>query len=486
MRPAGCVNGLLADRYRLDERIAVGGMGEVWRGEDTVLGRPVAVKCLKPEYADDAEFRARFRNEARHAAGLSHPGIASVYDYGEQVDPEKAAWLVLELVDGEPLSALLHRTGRLPVDQALDVVGQAALGLQAAHEAGVVHRDVKPGNLLVRPDGAVKVTDFGIAWAADAVPLTQTGTVVGTAYYLSPEQAAGKPVTPASDVYSLGVVAYECLAGTRPFPGNNPLAVAQAHLQQPPPPLPADVPPAVAALVLRALEKDPARRPACAADLAREAFSLRAATAATSPHTMVLPVTEAPAQPPAAAPVPGRPHNHRRAVRLASAALAVVVVALSVRACTGTSEVVVPAVAAGTSVAAASAQLGAAHLDAFRVTHTSTTVLPGRVIGTDPPAGTKVKKGGAVTLVVSSGRPKVMVTSSSYAGKSASTVRAALLGLGLAPVLAYDGAGTPAGTVSSVTPTGSLTYGATVTVHVVPVPLRGDPGRGKKKHGEHD
>ncbi|MCU1672206.1 MAG: serine/threonine protein kinase, partial [Frankiales bacterium] len=292
--PAGCVDGVLAGRYRLDERIAVGGMGEVWRGQDTVLGRLVAVKCLKPEYVHDPEFSERFRAEARHAAGLSHPGIANVYDYGEQSEPEQAAWLVMELVDGEPLSTLLHRKGAMTADQALDVVGQAAMALEAAHVAGVVHRDVKPGNLLVRPDGVVKVTDFGIARATDAVPLTQTGTVVGTAYYLSPEAASGQPVTPASDVYSLGVVAYECLSGQRPFPGDNAVAVALAHLRETPPPLPGSVPSAVQDLVFRAMEKDPALRPVHAGDFGREAQALRAGLAGEG-------TVELPVEPPSAA-----------------------------------------------------------------------------------------------------------------------------------------------------------------------------------------
>ncbi|MCU1590619.1 MAG: pknA [Frankiales bacterium] len=506
--PAGCVDGLLAGRYRFDERIAVGGMGEVWRAEDTVLGRVVAVKCLKPEYVDDAEFRERFRNEARHSAGLSHPGIASVYDYGEQTEPEKAAWLVMELVDGEPLSALLHRSGRLPAEQALDVIGQAALGLEAAHNAGVVHRDVKPGNLLVRPDGVVKVTDFGIAWAADAVPLTRTGTVVGTAYYLSPEQASGAPVTPASDVYSLGVVAYECLAGVRPFPGTNPLAVATAHMQHPPPELPADVPVPVRDLVMAALEKDPARRPAHAGDFGRTALALRDALAGSDPATALQVQPPVAARPPgAAAPtralttvtpgtpgppaaLPSRqvaapgPHNHRRAVRVTSALLAVVVLALLLRSCFAAADVTVPAVKAGTTVDAATSQLAAAKLDVLRATQTSKTVAPGRVIGTVPAAGTQLKEGASITLVVSSGRPKVPVSSAVYIGRSPSEVRTTLLGLGLVPTFAYDGSGAPAGTVSGVTPTGSLTYGAAVTIHVVPVPSPRKHGKGKGGKGD--
>ncbi|MCW2613807.1 MAG: serine/threonine protein kinase, partial [Frankiales bacterium] len=266
------VDVLLADRYRLEERIAVGGMGEVWRAADTVLGRVVAVKTLRPEFVGDADFRARFRAEAQHSARLSHPGIAAVYDFGETPD---AAWLVMELVDGEPLSSLLWRERVLPTDRVLDVVAQTAAALQAAHDGGVVHRDVKPGNLLVRPDGVVKVTDFGIASAAGSTPLTQTGQLVGTALYVSPEQASGRRAGPASDLYSLGVVAFECLSGARPFPGEHPVAVVLAHLNDPPPDLPSEVPPAVVALVQRLLAKDPADRPASAGELAVTARALR-------------------------------------------------------------------------------------------------------------------------------------------------------------------------------------------------------------------
>ena len=485
MFPAGCVDGVLAGRYRLDGRIAVGGMGEVWGGEDVLLGRPVAVKCLKPEYVDDAEFRERFRGEARHAAALSHPGIASVYDYGEQVEPETAAWLVMELVDGEPLSALLQREGRLSTERTLDIIGQAALALEAAHAIGVVHRDVKPGNLLVRPDGVVKITDFGIARAADAVPITRTGSLIGTAYYLSPEQAAGSAVTPASDVYSLGVVAYECLTGQRPFPGTNPMAVAAAHIGEQPPTLPADVPEPVRDLVMRALDKDPAKRPAHAGDLGRAALALQHGDAADPAKTRVLPVV--PTRPPVRAPARAqgsRLHQHRRAVRIASVLLAVVVLRLTARACLAPAAVVVPRIAAGTTVDAATEQLAAVRLDAARVTQTSKTVAAGRVIGTFPAAGETVHEGDDVTLVVSSGKPKVTVTSSAYAGKSPSSVRTALQGLGLVPTFAYDGRGTPAGTVSSVTPAGSLTYGSAVTVHVVPVP--DDRDDDKKRRGKDD
>src|SRR4051794_30414456 len=274
----------LGDRYRLEQRIAIGGMGEVWQATDALLGRRVAVKVLKPGSAADPQFIERFRSEARHTASLSHPGIANVFDYGEVGD---MAYLVMELVDGEPLSTVLARDQRLTPASTLDIVGQVGLALQAAHDAGVVHRDVKPGNLLIRPDGVVKVTDFGIARAVDAAPVTQTGMVVGTAAYLSPEQASGRPITAASDIYSLGVVTYECLTGSRPFTGESPVAMAMAHINDAPPPLPKDVPPLVADFVQRAMDKDPARRQPSAGDFGRTALALattlRDQPAATDP-----------------------------------------------------------------------------------------------------------------------------------------------------------------------------------------------------------
>ncbi len=281
---------VLGERYRLDTRIAIGGMGEVWSAQDETLGRTVAVKVLKPEYAEDPTFVERFRAEARNTARLAHAGIATVYDYGE-VPVEGAlgssAYLVMELVPGKPLSAILHERGQLRPSETMSIVGQTALALQAAHERGVIHRDIKPGNLMITPDGRVKVTDFGIARATDEVPLTQTGTVLGTSYYLAPEQAAGREVTAASDVYSLGIVAYECLAGRRPFSDTNPVAVAMAHQTQPPPPLPATVAPPIAQLVYAALSKDPRDRPPTAGEFGRRALALAdpAATGAMAPPT---------------------------------------------------------------------------------------------------------------------------------------------------------------------------------------------------------
>jgi eukaryotic-like serine/threonine-protein kinase len=289
-----------AHRYRLDSRIATGGMGEVWRGTDTSLNRPIAIKLLKHEYADDATFRSRFETEARHAASLQHPGIAAVFDVGESQASGVAdgsgvprPFLVMELVDGQPLSALLRVGEGLDPDAVRDLLAQAGDAIGAAHRAGIVHRDIKPANLLVTPDRKVKITDFGIARASEGLGLTGTGQVMGTPQYLSPEQARGEVATSASDVYSLGVVAFECLAGRRPFEAESPVATALAHIQQPAPDLPASVPADLAAVVGRALAKDPADR---YADGSAFAAALRdPATAATR---IVAPA-------PVPAPVPG-------------------------------------------------------------------------------------------------------------------------------------------------------------------------------------
>ncbi|HET6699208.1 MAG TPA: protein kinase [Nocardioidaceae bacterium] len=262
-----------AQRYRLDSRIATGGMGEVWRGTDTVLDRQVAVKVLKAEYAEDPTFRTRFETEARHAAALHHPNVASVFDYGEldlaagQGGPGTRPCLVMELVPGQPLSTLVSGEP-LPAQTATDLVAQAADAIAAAHALGIVHRDVKPANLLVTPDGTVKITDFGIARAADGVALTGTGQIIGTPHYLSPEQAEGRAATPASDVYALGVVLYECLTGARPFQGDTPVGTALAHLREPVPDLPASVPEHLRAVVTRAMAKEPTDRYASARELA--------------------------------------------------------------------------------------------------------------------------------------------------------------------------------------------------------------------------
>ena len=283
---------LLGARYTTTRRIAVGGMGEVWAATDAVLGRQVAVKILRDELVGSPVSLARFRAEAKHTAALAHRGIASVFDYGEDDhDGRHIAYLVMELVPGRPLSRLIAESGPLPLTTALDLLAQAADALHAAHVAGVVHRDVKPGNLLVLDDGTLKVTDFGIARAANSAALTEVGQVIGTASYISPEQASGGEATAASDIYSLGVVGYEMLAGHPPFTADNPIALTMAHVHQAPPPLPDTVPAEVRNVIAAAMSKDPVDRPSDAAAFAADLRRLQ--TASVGEPTLVM-VDDAP------------------------------------------------------------------------------------------------------------------------------------------------------------------------------------------------
>jgi len=256
----------LSGRYSLTERIAAGGMGEVWAAIDTVLGRTVAVKLLHPSLSQESNFVERFRDEARHTASLHHPNIATVFDYGED---DGTAYLVMELVVGQPLSQIIAERAPLSAQETVSILAQAATALEAAHQGGVVHRDIKPANILITPDGTAKLTDFGIARAIDAAPLTQTGQLLGTAQYLSPEQALGQSATGSSDIYSLGVVGYEMLTGERPFDSGTVVATALAHVNQPPPPLPVTIPIGVRDVINAALAKNPADRPASAAAVAQ-------------------------------------------------------------------------------------------------------------------------------------------------------------------------------------------------------------------------
>ena len=256
---------ILGERYRLESRIASGGMADVWAGIDEVLQRSVAIKVMRPDSDHERLFALRFRDEAVHAAGLMHTNIATVFDYGED---DGLAFLVMELVDGQTLSKILAERAPLESGEVRSILGQAALALGVAHEARVVHRDVKPANILVRPDGVVKLTDFGIARALDASGHTQHGEMLGTPNYISPEQALGHAATGASDLYALGVVGHEMLSGKRPFDRGTPIATALSHVNEPPPALPDDVPSDLRDLIAECLEKDPQKRPPNAAEVA--------------------------------------------------------------------------------------------------------------------------------------------------------------------------------------------------------------------------
>jgi len=259
----------LGGRYTLGTAIASGGMGDVWEATDEVLQRPVAVKVMRPQGPEDDAFLERFRDEARGSASLHHPNIASVFDYGEE---HGTAYLVMELVPGRTLGDIIRDSdGGMPAEEVRSLLGQAALALSAAHEAGVVHRDVKPANIIVTPEGQAKLTDFGIARVGDGSGHTLTGEVLGTPDYISPEQALGEPATAASDIYSLGVVAHEMITGRKPFDMGTAVATAIAQVNDPPPELPSTVPLDLREVVDACLAKAASDRPADARTVAEAA-----------------------------------------------------------------------------------------------------------------------------------------------------------------------------------------------------------------------
>jgi len=307
---------LLGNRYRLDERIATGGMGDVWRGTDVVLGRVIAVKVLRTAMLADAEFAARFYGEARMMAAFRHPGVVEVYDYAsadDSGDDEQVAYLVMAYVEGEPLSNRVKQ-GPMDVAETMSIVAQAADALHAAHEAGTVHRDVKPGNLIVKPTGAVVLVDFGVARSAAVTSVTAVNAIVGTALYMAPEQVAKGNVSAATDIYALGAVAYHCIAGRPPFDGDNALQVALRHLEDEPDPLPSHVPLPVRQLIARAMAKQPADRFTSAAEFADAALAAAGTsdrknltgTSLTSPLSQTAPTRAVPtrAVPTRAVPLP--------------------------------------------------------------------------------------------------------------------------------------------------------------------------------------
>ncbi|WP_231502721.1 serine/threonine-protein kinase [Blastococcus sp. URHD0036] len=426
----------IADRYELRTLLATGGMGQVWRGHDTLLGRDVAVKVLRSEYTGDPSFLARFRAEARHTAVLGHPNIATLYDYGEVPagpgSTEHLAYLVMELVDGEALSQLLARGGPLDAARTADVLRQTAAGLGAAHAVGVVHRDVKPGNVLVRRDGTSKLTDFGIASSAASVPLTGTGQIIGTAYYLSPEQAQGAAATPASDVYALGLVGYEMLAGRRAFDGENSVQVALRHITDVPPPLPATVPAGLRDLIDRALVKDPARRiPDGNAfrDAVDDVLAGRAPGTVAPAATRVFPA-HGPGPSPATARAP-RPQPHRRSRRRGLVAALAALAVLAVLA------VVLVLSLAGDDDPGSGA--------AAPTTSAPTTSSPAATAAPEPEV--------------------VEIDAADYVGRPVGEVQAELTRLGLTvqlrPVTTADA---PDGEVLAVSPDGELAIGRAVTL----------------------
>src|SRR2546422_3596248 len=285
------INTLFDGRYRILRKLGTGGMANVYLAEDEVLGRRVAIKILNDRHAGDDQFVERFRREAKNAASLSHPNIVSIYDRGEA---EGTYYIAMEYLDGRSLKELIVARGPAPIHLAVDYARQILAAIRFAHRHGIVHRDIKPHNVLVGPEGRLKVTDFGIA-RSGASQMTEVGSIIGTAQYLSPEQAQGSPVDQTSDLYSVGVVLYELLTGEVPFTGDTPLEIAMKHLSEvpkPPSELRPDVPADLDLVVLRALAKDPEDRYQTAeemnADLARIQRGLGVSSETTDAATAVL------------------------------------------------------------------------------------------------------------------------------------------------------------------------------------------------------
>jgi hypothetical protein len=494
---------VLGGRYRLDSRIAGGGMGQVWRGTDLLLGRPVAVKLLREEYSDSEEFRARLHAEAKAAAVLTHPNVATVFDYGETTTPGDRcrSYLVMQLVDARSLSEVAGEPPdpRWPADRVVNLLRQAADALAAAHRAGLVHRDIKPANLLVGPDDRLTITDFGIARAAGAMPLTVTGATIGTPDYMAPEQAAGEPVGPAADLYSLGLVGYELLAGRRPFAGDTGVARAAARLARDPAPLPDDVPAPVQQLIADLLSRQPADRPddvALGRRLREVAGAAAAApsTAPTAAGTAPMPVLTPPNRP--TGPFTGRAglaEAFRRGYRSrwawpAAAAVLLLIIIVAV-ASTGTGRaadtlVRVPNVV-GARLAAARHTL--AH-DGFtiHVRKINSRRPAGTVIKEQPAARARLARHGVVTLTVADGFVRVPRHGLLGVPFTTAANRLAAHGLHASESFAYNS--NPAGTVVKVGRHGRVRLGSTIplTVSKGPLIIRTVPTNpGPPSHGHH-
>jgi eukaryotic-like serine/threonine-protein kinase len=409
---------MLGGRYRMESPLGQGGMAQVFKGTDTVLGRAVAIKILAPQYAKDQSFVDRFRREAQSAARLNHPNVVGVYDTGSD---DGTHYIVMEFVEGRTLADFLSSGGSLLPERAVELASSVCVALSEAHKAGIVHRDIKPGNIMVTRNGEVKVMDFGIARAATAETVTATATVLGTASYLSPEQAQGKPVDARSDIYSLGVVLYEMLVGRVPFGGDSAVAVAYKHVQEPPEPpsrINPDISPSLEAVVMRALAKNPDNRYQTAeefcADLdrVRRGMPVAATPLLAETQAVASPVTATRVQHPTGVLPPEEQRSRWPWVLIGVLVLLGVLIALFFIGRNllneNANQVGVPKLT-GRTLADAEAELKQRNLKAEVTKQVDTSVRPDTVLSQSPAPGTTVQEQSVVHLVVARAAPTVGV-----------------------------------------------------------------------------
>jgi serine/threonine-protein kinase len=484
---------VFSNRYEIQRELAQGGMAEVYLARDQLLNRPVALKALFPEYAREPSFVERFRREAQAAANLNHPNIVAIYDWGQE---DGTYFIVMEYVEGRSLRDLIRSEAPLEASQAAEIGAEIASALGFAHRNGVVHRDVKPGNVLLTRTGTVKVTDFGIARAGASDGLTQTGSVMGTATYFSPEQAQGLPVDGRSDVYALGVVMYEMLTGVAPFTADSPVSVAYKHVREepvPPSERNPDIPPDLELIVATALAKDPQSRYPTADDMRADILRFRRgrpvvgvpvtarvvdnptpgatqAVRTTAAATAVQPLVDERGRMTGTAPVARKKRNTALVWVLTLLGLAAVVGAIlfaATRLGDAQGNVTVPNVALK-NVALATQQIRDAHLTPQVQTRADPTVQKDIVISQNPAAGKNVARGSTVVLVVSSGPATKTIPLDITSGKPAADVQLELEALGFHVVQKPQSNSAAEGTVfdSNPKPGTVAAVGSTVTILV--------------------